>query len=209
MDSDWDNSDEDYVGSSHELDPNVFHIWDPLWKPVTIQYSTEQLHSARRSLTATTHKTPSNIRKLCAEMIHEGDIDLDPEYQRGRYCTLIQGLHSVRLLIFIARAGDGSPAAVVWSTTKQMAIIDSLFHNYYVPPVVFAISKQDGYETRLCVDGKQRLTSIQKFFDGQVSSLRPPCATQKQTSRPPFPSSVSPIDRLYDSFHFVQTENAY
>ena len=53
-----------------------------------------------------------------------------------------------------------------------MAIIDSLFHNYYVPPVVFAISKDplDGYETRLCVDGKQRLTSIQKFFDGQVSS---------------------------------------
>lgn len=51
-----------------------------------------------------------------------------------------------------------------------MAIIDSLFHNYYVPPVVFAISKDpvDGYETRLCVDGKQRLTSIQKFFDGQV-----------------------------------------
>ncbi len=54
-----------------------------------------------------------------------------------------------------------------------MAIIDSLFHNYYVPPVVFAISKDpvDGYETRLCVDGKQRLTSIQKFFDGQVRSL--------------------------------------
>ena len=51
-----------------------------------------------------------------------------------------------------------------------MAIIDSLFHNYYVPPVVFAIANDpiDGVETRLCVDGKQRLTSIQKFFDGQV-----------------------------------------
>jgi hypothetical protein len=51
-----------------------------------------------------------------------------------------------------------------------MAIIDSLYHNYYIPPVVFAIAKDpvDGVETRLCVDGKQRLTSIQKFFDGQV-----------------------------------------
>jgi hypothetical protein len=99
-------------------------------------------------------------------MIHEGDIDLDPEYQRGWCCTVIQRLDAVPLLIFI------SPAAVVWSTSKQMAIIDSLFHNYYIPPVVFAISKDplDGYETRLCVDGKQRLTSIQKFFDGQVSS---------------------------------------
>jgi hypothetical protein len=54
MDSD---SDEDYVGAPHELDPNVFHIWDPLRKPVTLQYTTEQLHSARRSLTVATHKT--------------------------------------------------------------------------------------------------------------------------------------------------------
>ena len=28
-------------------------------------------------------------------MIHEGDIDLDPEYQRGRYCTVVQGLDLV------------------------------------------------------------------------------------------------------------------
>jgi hypothetical protein len=57
-----------------------------------------------------------------------------------------------------------------------MAIIDSLFHNYYIPPVVFAISKDpvDGAVTRLCVDGKQRLTSIQKFFDGQVRRTHPP-----------------------------------
>ncbi|KAH9962556.1 hypothetical protein BGW80DRAFT_864202 [Lactifluus volemus] len=104
-----------------DQDLDSFQIWDPLQQPFTIQYTTEQLH----------------------RMIHEGDIDLDPEYQR----------------------------AVVWSSTKQMAIIDSLFHNYYVPPVVFAISRDpiDGVETRLCVDGKQRLTSIQKFFDGQIA----------------------------------------
>ncbi|KAH9954900.1 hypothetical protein BC827DRAFT_920238 [Russula dissimulans] len=121
MHSDLENGDDDYSDDPEEIDPNVFHIWDPLQKPLTIQYTTEQLH----------------------KMIHEGDIDLDPEYQR----------------------------AVVWSSAKQMAIIDSLFHNYYVPPVVFAIAKDpvDGVETRLCVDGKQRLTSIQKFFDGQIA----------------------------------------
>jgi hypothetical protein len=84
-----------------------------------------------------------------------------------------------------------------------MAIIDSLFHNYYIPPVVFAISKDplDGYETRLCVDGKQRLTSIQKFFDGQV--LRPFTVTpESKTSRV---LSPSPTDRLYDAL-FVQVE---
>ena len=32
-------------------------------------------------------------------------------------------------------------AVIVWSANKQMAIIDSLFHKYYAPHVVFAISK--------------------------------------------------------------------
>ena len=53
-----------------------------------------------------------------------------------------------------------------------MEIIDSLFHNFYVPPVIFALVKdEDGEDTRVCVDGKQRLTSIQKFFDGQVRNI--------------------------------------
>lgn len=79
------------------------------------------------------------------------------------------------------------PIGVVWSAPKQMAIIDSLFHNYYVPPVVFAISKDpvDGYETRLCVDGKQRLTSIQKFFDGQVRLISHRAAQYLMLPPPP------------------------
>jgi hypothetical protein len=58
---------------------------------------------------------------------------------------------------------------VVWPTGKQMEIIDSLFHNFYVPPVIFAVMQdEDGEEVRVCVDGKQRLTSIVKFLDGHV-----------------------------------------
>ncbi|TFY75589.1 hypothetical protein EWM64_g8422 [Hericium alpestre] len=50
-----------------------------------------------------------------------------------------------------------------------MELVDSLFHNYYVPPVVFAVAEdEDGHETRVCVDGKQRLTSITAFLNGQV-----------------------------------------
>jgi hypothetical protein len=26
---------------------------------------------------------------------------------------------------------------IVWSETKQMNLIDSIFHNFYVPPIVF------------------------------------------------------------------------
>lgn len=52
MHSDWDSSDEDYVEAQQEFDINAFHIWDPLQQPVTLQYTTDQLHSARRSLNA-------------------------------------------------------------------------------------------------------------------------------------------------------------
>ncbi|KAI9442357.1 hypothetical protein H4582DRAFT_1927934 [Lactarius indigo] len=67
--------------------------------------------------------------------IHNGKIDLNPPYQRD----------------------------VVWPTGKQMEIVDSLFHNFYVPPVIFAVMRdEEGEEVRVCVDGKQRLTSIVK-----------------------------------------------
>jgi uncharacterized protein with ParB-like and HNH nuclease domain len=57
---------------------------------------------------------------------------------------------------------------VVWPENKQMRLIDSLYHNYYIPPLVFAIVIENGGEIRRCVDGKQRLTSIQRFIDGEV-----------------------------------------
>ncbi|KAG2132009.1 uncharacterized protein EDB93DRAFT_1311159 [Suillus bovinus] len=59
---------------------------------------------------------------------------------------------------------------VVWPETKQIGLIDSIFRNFYIPPVIFAVTKDDDGETvRICVDGKQRLTSIQKFLDGLVN----------------------------------------
>ncbi|KAI0633716.1 hypothetical protein C8Q77DRAFT_1157884 [Trametes polyzona] len=74
-------------------------------------------------------------------LIHEGIIDLNPSYQRD----------------------------VVWPEQKQIKVLDSIWRNYYVPPIVFAVYfADDGSEVRHCVDGKQRLTSIQKFFDGQI-----------------------------------------
>ncbi|KAF9222541.1 hypothetical protein BS17DRAFT_735287 [Gyrodon lividus] len=73
--------------------------------------------------------------------IHEGFIDLNPSYQRD----------------------------VVWPENKQIGLIDSIFRNFYVPPVIFAVQKDaDGETIRVCVDGKQRLTSIQKFLDGLI-----------------------------------------
>jgi hypothetical protein len=78
---------------------------------------------------------PTPVRYSCEAltgMIDRGQIDLEPEYQRG----------------------------VVWNVAKQSAVIDSIFRNCYVPPVLFSIhshtnEEDDTEELRICVDGKQ------------------------------------------------------
>ncbi|KIP04420.1 hypothetical protein PHLGIDRAFT_129517 [Phlebiopsis gigantea 11061_1 CR5-6] len=75
------------------------------------------------------------------EQLNSGDVSLDAEYQRD----------------------------VVWPVAKQIGLIDSVFRNFYIPPVIFSvIYESDGSEKRVCIDGKQRLTSIQKFMNGII-----------------------------------------
>ena len=51
-------------------------------------------------------------------------------------------------------------------------IIDSIFRNFYIPPVIFAVKVyDDGAETKTCIDGKQRLTSLFRYaFDDNFLS---------------------------------------
>ncbi|KAF9466669.1 hypothetical protein BDZ94DRAFT_127231 [Collybia nuda] len=84
------------------------------------------------------------------DQIHSCDINLEPDYQRD----------------------------VVWPETKQIGIIDSVFRNFYIPPVIFAVNSfEDGSETKTCIDGKQRLTSIHskngRFMDGLIPHKDP------------------------------------
>ena len=46
---------------------------------------------------------------------------------------------------------------IVWTQQKQMAVIDSIWSNLYVPPVLFNVTKDDktGDDIRVCIDGKQ------------------------------------------------------
>ncbi|KAI9499552.1 hypothetical protein BDB00DRAFT_794451 [Zychaea mexicana] len=49
------------------------------------------------------------------------------------------------------------------------ALIDSVMNNYYIPPVVLAVRKAaDGKVLRVCIDGKQRLTSISRFMNNEI-----------------------------------------
>ncbi|KAF9220655.1 hypothetical protein BS17DRAFT_713659 [Gyrodon lividus] len=86
-------------------------------------------------------RTTQYTAKSLYDQIIENAIDLDPEYQRD----------------------------VVWHEEKQSGLIDSILRNYYIPPIIFAVSFQDdGSELRTCIDGKQRLTSIQRFTNEKL-----------------------------------------
>jgi hypothetical protein len=90
---------------------------------------------------------PRSVQNL-VNLIDNGAIDICPEYQRS----------------------------VVWTKDRQSGLIDSLMENYYVPPIIF--NKKSGPKQMLvCVDGKQRLSSIKAFIEGSI-----PCRDAK--SRP-------------------------
>ncbi|KAI9507223.1 hypothetical protein F5148DRAFT_144121 [Russula earlei] len=106
-------------------------------KPSSVKKSTHNQRSSYTILNALRppRSTSYSVRALYEQII-DGSINLDPDYQRD----------------------------IVWSEQKQIGLIDSIFRNYYIPPIIFAVSTtEDGSETRVCIDGKQRLTSIQKI----------------------------------------------
>ncbi|CAE6444777.1 unnamed protein product [Rhizoctonia solani] len=89
-------------------------------------------------------KPPNSHPVSCYDLynqIREGVISLEADYQRD----------------------------VVWNDTKQSNLIDSVYKDYFIPPVLFARrTTEDGEEIKVCIDGKQRLTSIHRFMDGYI-----------------------------------------
>ena len=86
------------------------------------------------------------------ELMNSKYLDLNPHYQRD----------------------------IVWSRSAMSHLIDSMLKGYYVPPVIFnlqAFEHDDGLRRikRTCVDGKQRLTSICEFLNGNI-----PCRIDKK-----------------------------
>ncbi|RXW24701.1 hypothetical protein EST38_g1138 [Candolleomyces aberdarensis] len=125
-DSDYDELfSDDEVEDVLTADPNIFKPLTRIAAPAAQNLSTKTLY----------------------DMIHEGEIDLCPDYQRE----------------------------VVWTQQKQMAVIDSIWSNLYVPPVLFNVTKDEktGDDIRVCIDGKQRLTSISRFLAGEIPYRHP------------------------------------
>jgi hypothetical protein len=76
------------------------------------------------------------------DAMNDNKIDVNPEYQRE----------------------------VVWTADRMSQLIDSLMDNFYIPPIIFnrKTNKETGEEVLICVDGKQRLSSVKAFAQGII-----------------------------------------
>ncbi|KAI5891789.1 uncharacterized protein SCHCODRAFT_02505173 [Schizophyllum commune H4-8] len=96
-----------------------------------------------------------------------GDLNLDPSYRR-RASSL-----SVLATISSSPRCDLISDTPPWDDEKQMRFIDTLFRGIYAPSIIFApanVRNSRRYK-RVCIDGKQRLTAIYRFMEGEI-----PCA---------------------------------
>ena len=58
----------------------------------------------------------------------------------------------------------------VWSKKKKQALMDSLFRRYYIPKLVIReVRKDESGTVSEIVDGQQRITTVQDFFDNQYA----------------------------------------
>lgn len=63
---------------------------------------------------------------------------------------------------------------VVWDEARSSGLIASVLQGYFIPPIIFNVNTEIDIGAhgmsrterhyRICVDGKQRLTSIGKFM---------------------------------------------
>lgn len=70
--------------------------------------------------------------------IENGDIDLQPDFQRGE----------------------------VWSLAKRQKLIDSILRNWHVPPIHVILEDQE--QRASVLDGQQRLAAIRDFLRGDI-----------------------------------------
>ncbi|KAG0150913.1 hypothetical protein CROQUDRAFT_668257 [Cronartium quercuum f. sp. fusiforme G11] len=104
--------------------------------------------------------------------------------------------------------------AVVWARAAQSSLIDSIFKNKWVPTLLFServqavgIADKDGQtQSRrkriwVCMDGKQRLTSIKLFLTGKIPWIRQPGKQWYfKQSNPPSPSRLIISEELQEIF---------
>ncbi len=57
----------------------------------------------------------------------------------------------------------------VWDTGKKQALLDSLFRRYFIPGIVVREVRLNRQESRReVIDGQQRISTVQEFYDNQL-----------------------------------------
>jgi 5-methylcytosine-specific restriction endonuclease McrA len=75
----------------------------------------------------------------------------------------------------------------VWSKIKKQALMDSLFRRYYIPKLVIReVRLSDTHTINEIIDGQQRITTVQDFFDNKY----------------PLPESLSDIDTKLPGLYY-------
>ncbi|KAH9811750.1 hypothetical protein DFH28DRAFT_899922 [Melampsora americana] len=155
-------------------------------RPVLISWGVDEIPGEIESANCRVMST----RELYQQMT-KGLIDVEPPYQRD----------------------------VVWIKAAQSSLIDSIFKNKWVPTLLFSERRtsvptkpsKDGRtspsqtfktkKTWVCMDGKQRLTSIKLFINGQIPWNRQPGKSWYfKQSNPPSPSRLILSEELKETF---------
>ena len=80
----------------------------------------------------------------------------------------------------------------VWSKKKKQSLMDSLFRRYYIPKLVIReVRLTDDQTVSEIIDGQQRITTVQEFFDNQY----------------PLPMSLSNIDKDLPSLFYKDLDS--
>ncbi|MGR3179211.1 MAG: HNH endonuclease family protein [Candidatus Anammoxibacter sp.] len=75
----------------------------------------------------------------------------------------------------------------VWSKMKKQSLMDSLFRRYYIPKLVIReVRLSDTQIVNEIIDGQQRITTVQEFFENKY----------------PLPTSLSDIDKKLPGLYY-------
>ncbi len=75
----------------------------------------------------------------------------------------------------------------VWSKKKKQSLMDSLFRRYYIPKLVIReVRLSDNQTVHEIIDGQQRITTVQEFFNNQYQ----------------LPNSLSDLDKILPGSYY-------
>lgn len=100
------------------------------------------------------------------------DAELDAKYESGKR-QVINEINRLKLPEFIESLKKPgfinlpplSQRRIIWDTVQQSRLIESFIINIPVPPLVFY---EQGYKSYEVIDGKQRISTIQFFYQNQL-----------------------------------------